>query len=373
LQSLPTASTGGNRLQIACKPPVPRCAIVSTITTLRSRPVHDSLDELLAGCTSRQPFAPADARSGSRFEWVVVDGERLVLKHVHLDDDFTMRASGDLGCRPLRVWQSGLMDLAPQAIDHAVLGVARGDGRNAWGAALLLRDVSTELVPIGDEPIGEEQHLAFLDHLAALAAAGWGWRDGSGDATALGLLRPEFRWSWFAPASLDGERALGWPERVPQLAAEGWERFAGRARRDVVALVAALHADPAPLVDALRATPWTFLHGDWKLGNLGTASDGRTVLLDWAYPGEGPVAHELAWYLALNRARLPLGHSKESTIVELRAALERHGVDTAGWWDRQLDLCLLGALVQFGWEKAFGPDEELSWWCERAAEGGRRL
>ena len=51
------------------------------------------------------------------------------------------------------------------------------------------------------------------------------------------------------------------------------------------------------------------------------------ILLDWAYPGEGPVAHELAWYLALNRARLPVGHSKESTIDDLRSALERRGVD----------------------------------------------
>ena len=60
------------------------------------------------------------------------------------------------------------------------------------------------------------------------------------------------------------------------------------------------------------------------------------MLLDWAWTGEGYACHELAWYLALNRARLPLGHSKESTIDDFRAALERHGVTTAGWFDRQL-------------------------------------
>ena len=33
------------------------------------------------------------------------------------------------------------------------------------------------------------------------------------------------------------------------------------------------------------------------------------------------------------------------------------------WWDRQLALCLLGAMVLFGWEKALGGyDEELAWW-----------
>jgi hypothetical protein len=228
-------------------------------------------------------------------------------------------------------------------------------------------------VPFGDEPISEAQHLSFLDHLAALSAAAWEWPAELGDPLALGLLRPEFRWSWFAPSSLDGERSLGWPERVPQLAAEGWERFADRASAGLVAAIGELHADPTPLVDALRATPWTFLHGDWEFGNLGPASAGRTVLLDWAYPGEGPVAHELTWYLALNRARLPAGHDKESTISDLRDALERRGIATADWWERQVELCLLGTLVQFGWEKAFGPDDELHWWCDRAVEGARLL
>ena len=93
------------------------------------------------------------------------------------------------------------------------------------------------------------------------------------------------------------------------------------------------------------------------------------MLLDWAWVGEGYACHELTWYLALNRARLPLGHSKESTIDDFRAALERHGITTAGWFDRQLGLCLLGALVQFGWEKALGDDTELGWWCERARAG----
>lgn len=51
-----------------------------------------------------------------------------------------------------------------------------------------------------------------------------------------------------------------------------------------------------------------------------------------------------------------------------RAALERHGVDTAPWWERQMALALLGALVQFGWEKALGDrNDELDWWGHRAA------
>ncbi len=160
---------------------------------------------------------------------------------------------------------------------------------------------------------------------------------------------------------------------MPAIAAEGWEKFAVRAPSACRELVDALRRDIRPLADAIRATPQSFLHGDWKLGNLGAGNDGRTVLLDWAYPGEGPACHELVWYVALNRARLPIGHTKESTIAEFRAELERRGVDTTAWWDRQLGLCLLGALVQFGWEKAWGDEDELRWWCDAAVDGARWL
>jgi len=191
------------------------------INAVTPRPVHGSVEQLLAGCSDRQPFHPADVRSGTHFERVVVDGERFVLKHVHLDDDFTMRASGDLACRPLQVWRAGLMDLAPEAIDHAVVAVAGGDGRNGWGAALLLRDVSHELVPMGEAALRDEQHASFLDHLALMSARGWGWHDELADDGSRGLLRPEFRWrgstarSWTGSARSVGRSASpSWPRRA---------------------------------------------------------------------------------------------------------------------------------------------------------------
>ena len=157
--------------------------------------------------------------------------------------------------------------------------------------------------------------------------------------------------------------------KVPRIAADGWARFEARVPNRLAADVLALRDDTTTLSSALLATPQTLLHGDWKFSNLGVARDGRTVLLDWAYPGEGPICHELAWYLALNRSRLPVGHTKTSTIDEFAAALRRRGIATDGWFERQLRLCLLGAVVQFGWEKALGDDAELQWWCEQAAAG----
>lgn len=334
-----------------------------TAIRLTPRPTASSVEELLVGAEGRAAFQTAESRSTARFEQVTIDGERFVVKHLHLDDDFAMRASGDIGCRALRAWEAGLYDTAPHAIDHAIVGVARGEGRNGWGAAVLMRDAAGELVPPGDDPFPEAQHEQFITHLTALCASTWGWRDD------LSLLPPAGRWAMFGPSSIEGERALSWPEPVPKIAAGGWEQFARRAPKAVADAITGLLQDPHPLAAALDGTPSCFLHGDWKASNLGTARDGRTVLLDWMYLGQGPACHELGWYLALNRAKLPAGRSKEDVIAEFRRGLEASGVDTAGWWDTQLRLCLLGTVLQFGWEKALGSDDELGWWCDRAADG----
>jgi hypothetical protein len=329
------------------------------------RPLAASVDDLLAGATSRAPFEHSDSKSGSGFERVVIDGEAHIVKYVHVDHDWTMRLCGDVGCKPLQVWASGLMDVLPERIDHGMVGAAAGMGRNGWGAALLMRDLSDELVPPGDDPIPLADHLAHIDTMAALAARTWEWPDDGG------LVPLANRYAWFSDANLEIQRAHGWPDPVPRIAGEGWARFAERAPADVTALVQALRPDASPLVDALTATPFSFVHGDWKMGNVGTARDGRTVLIDWTYPGIAPVAHELAWYLALNRARLP--HGKEDAIAALRSALEGHGIETAPWWERQMAVCLLGAVIEFGWEKALGDGDELGWWCDRAREGAAFL
>ncbi len=332
---------------------------------LRERPVHDSLDELLNGAVGRAPFLTTDSKSGNPFERVTIDGELHVVKYVHVDDDFTIRALGDLGPRALTVWSTGLVDLAPDLIDHAIVGVARGIGRNGWGAAILMRDVEPWLVPPGDSVISLEQHRSLLGHCAGMAARAWGFRDD------VGLAPYELRYQFFGPGMIAAEEGIGFPTPVPHIAQQGWELFETRAPREIRELIGSLRREVDPLICEMRSTPSTFLHGDWKLGNLGTAPDGRTILLDWSYPGEGPVCHELAWYLALNNARLP--ESKDSAIEAFRASLEQHGVATSSWWSAQLDLCLLGAFVQFGWEKAFGDDHEFGWWCDRAREGASRL
>lgn len=332
------------------------------VVRLTRRPVVDAVEELLDGAVAREPFLHSDSKSGSPFERVTMaDGSIRIVKYVHVDDDWTMRMTGDVGCKPAQVWASGLMDVLPERIEHGVLGVATGLGRAGWGAAIVMRDLGAELVPAGDDPLPLAHHEGFIDDLAALSARTWGWRDD------VGLVPFANKLAWFNHESLAVEAGRGWPDPVPRIARDGWARFAERAPRDIAAAIDGLRRDASALADALAATPSCFLHGDWKLGNVGRTGDGRTVLIDWTYPGAGPCTFDLGWYLALNAARLPI--SKEATIERFASSLRAAGVDTGGWFADQLALSLLAIVVVFGWEKALGDDGELRWWCERAREG----
>jgi len=324
--------------------------------SLTPRPVAGTVEELVGQGAIRSPMSPADSKSGARFERVRRGGERFVLKHVDRDHDWIMRQTGDLGCVPVTVWESGVLDLVPECIDHTTVGAAR----TPRGGAVLMRDVGAHLVASDGSRLALDQHLRFLGHLAACHAACLGWRD------TVGLVPLANRYSFFGPAALACEEALGFPQRVARLARDGWVRLAAVAP-DLAAALAPLRSAPYPVLEAMATTPWTFLHGDWKLANLGSHPDGRTILVDWSMCGAGPPLTELAHYVALNGMRLPAGHSRDDAIAVYRDALEGHGVDTEPWWDRQLALCTVGVMLQLGWQQ--GADEsgrDLAWWRPRA-------
>jgi hypothetical protein len=328
-----------------------------------ARPVAESVDALVADASSRTPVHFDDSKSGARFERVVIDGRRFLLKHVDVRDDWIMRQTGDIGCIPIRVWESGVFDLLPDCIDHATVGAAR----EGSGGAVLLRDVGEWLLPAGDDAIDAGQHLRFLDHLAALHASTWGWED------TVGLLPLANRYSFFGPEALECEAALGFPQPVPRIATEGWARL-DDASPELAAALRPLRRAPWPLLDALADTPAAFLHGDTKAANLGTNPDGRTILIDWSQSGAGPPLVEIAHSLALNRARIPAELARDATVDAYRAALERHGVVTSPWFERQLALCLVGVMLQLGWEKAFDQSgRELAWWRDRTVDTAHEL
>jgi hypothetical protein len=295
---------------------------------------------------------------------VTLDGQRYFLKRLRRASDWIMRASGDHVHRPYLVWRAGILDQVPACIDHAVVAMeVSGEGDDAE-LRVLMRDVGAYLVPEGDTVVSEEQHRGFVDHLAELSAAFWGWQD-----TVGGLATMAERLRFFDATNVERELAVADPPVAIVAADAGWRRLPERAPR-LARIARALHDHPEVLTEPLAATPVTLLHGDWKMGNLGSHPDGRTILIDWAFPGSGPPCWDLSWYVALNRARLP--ETKEATISRFRDALERHGVSTAGWFVTQLDLCLIGMMATFGWEKALGDDDELHWWERRVLDGVAR-
>jgi len=254
------------------------------------------------------------------------------------------RALGDRDCFALTMWRRGLLQALPPEIDHAVVGAAHDPGTGI--VSLLMHDVGEWLVPAGDEPLDLAAHHGFLDHMAAMHVTFW-------DLGPLdGLLDPGARYGALVPATGEREAAAGGTDPVPRALAGGWAALR-EAVPELHDRALALATDPAPLVDALSRTPVTLVHGDWKAGNLGVHPDGRTILLDWGWPGRTAPLVDIAWYLAVNCDRLP--ESKEDTVAAYRLALESRGVSTAGWWDRQLGLALLGGFLQLGWSKTGDP------------------
>lgn len=330
------------------------------------REVLGSIDQLLAGVTECEELE-APGKSGAVLERVRIDGRPYVVKYLDHDNDWSLRAAGVPGSATVELWRRGILHDLPDEIAQPIVAVAHDTTRPAL-SALLMHDVGEWLVPAVDDPIPVEQNERFLDHLAALHVAFWETgRD-------IDVVSAEDRYLELSPRMAAAEAALGQDHLVPRLVAQGWPLLESVAPAAAAVVVPLVH-EPGPLVDALATTPQTLVHGNWKLDNLGTdPTDGadRTILLDWETPGRGAGTADLAWYLAINCRRLPI--SKEHAIDVYRAALERRGIDTGEWWDRQLDLALLGALVQFGWEKALGGyDEELAWWEERAVRGASRL
>jgi hypothetical protein len=135
--------------------------------------VAESLDALLAGASEPSSIADGDGKSGARLERVVIDGESYVVKHISRAEDWTMRGAGQLWGAPLVLWRRGLLAQLPDCLNQPIVGVAL----ERDGCALLMRDVGQWLVPVDDGVIPLEQHLGFLDHMAALHAAFWAGGD----------------------------------------------------------------------------------------------------------------------------------------------------------------------------------------------------
>jgi hypothetical protein len=314
-------------------------------------------DSLVAAATSRESIKPSDSKSAASFERLLIQGDRYLVKL--LSDDWLAAGSLDDDARAVSLWESGVYDGLSDIVDSTVVSASRLGNAHGFPAALLMHDVSDSLVEV-DGQVDSDTHAAFLDAMAAMHARHWG---SPPDADLMPFIGT---YLFLSPnqARIEAEQ-LGDRSDVLRAVTAGWASLADRDP-ELMALVVPLLNDPKPLVEALDATPVTFLHGDWKMGNLGRHPDGRVVLLDWDRAAAGPATADLAWYLAVNSDRLP--ESKDAAVVRYRSALEAVGVSTTGWWSRQVTLTLLGGFLQLGWSKVDQPDE-LAWWRRRVRDG----
>src|SRR5262249_51500681 len=114
------------------------CQTVGMTPARRPHPLAPSGAALVDGASQREPMGSTDSKSGARFERIVIDDVRYVLKLVDRRDDWIARQTGDVACWPVVVWEAGIVDLAPGCIDHTLVGAAR----TPTGGAVLMRDVS---------------------------------------------------------------------------------------------------------------------------------------------------------------------------------------------------------------------------------------
>src|SRR4051812_46627491 len=159
--------------------------------------------ELLAGASSRAPLTAVDGLSGVRMEAVVIDGERFVTKWLGQDIDWIARLTGDVACRPVVMWETGLYDRIAPYVDAAVVGASRQSGSGR--CVVLMRDVSGYLLPEGAVPFTAGQQEAILDAMAGLHAGLWGFEQ------LPGLCTPRDLYRLFAPDNVVAEAEIGTP------------------------------------------------------------------------------------------------------------------------------------------------------------------
>ena len=328
---------------------------------MTGRTVHGSTTEMIQAVAAGRPVRreqvddPAGNPDSTR-EVLLIGDERFRVERIGRPLGWVPRALGDgADGRPpwtVLMWQGGLLDRLPRTVDHTIAGVAWDPTTEI--ADLLVLDDQTS-VPWD---IDLEMHHRVLDHMAALHARFWHFTD------PVGLAPPGARYTALTPATGIREANDGADALVV-----GWAALAAD-QPEAHAAALALAVDPAPLLAAFDGLPTTLVNGDWRFGNARPTDDGRTVLSGWGWAGAAGSCVDLASYLALNAGRLP--ESKNDTIEAFRVALERRKIDTAGWWDRQLELALLGAFVQLGWSKT--TDQlELAWWVDRVLPTARTL
>jgi hypothetical protein len=317
---------------------------------------------------------------------------RFVLKRFSIERDWIMRLTHDTEVREVALFRGGVFARMPDLCIVPTVAAAR-DGKS-W--ASLMVDVSGSLVPSGDAPIDVSDFKRFLDHLAVVHARFM--EDESLLNPSLGLSALRDFILILSPSLVRREIEQGRTHPVLEWALRGWEIFDDVALPEAARIVKRIQQDLRPLLRALARAPRTLVHGDFKFANLGswspsptdrddlpnTAFEPRTIVLDWQDATFGSPLLDIAYFLAINSARLPV--TKEEAIQMYRDSLASFGYAYQPHaWARDLEVGLLaGGAMRLVWQKALGTQSEdlvvreresteVRWWSEQIVRGSRWL
>lgn len=347
----------------------------------QERSLPDLLAEHGLTDTPEHPF-PNDGWSGATLTRLrrARDGRAFILKRTSWAVDWIARATRDHALREGFV-ASGALAL-PASVGAPYLGAA-ADGTSV---AMLMPDLSGELITWERPDGAPTMTAASVDGVLAAIADLHATPEPGADAEA--EPGADVAWPWcplrerltlLSPSSAARFEADGVAAGARFL--DGWAAFDDLASPEARALIAALDADPAPLLDALAPLPSTLLHGDLKVANIAPLADGRTAFIDWQMVMVAPVAVDLAYLLVANTSAFPMGPA--DVLERYRAAARPMPSDE---WAATVDLTTIIGLLLRGWRKGLdaragarlasgiSAADDLAWWGERAIEAaGRRL
>jgi hypothetical protein len=320
------------------------------------------------------PF-PNDGWSGASLTLLNRGSDRFVLKRNSLARDWIAQATAD-GPILREAWFAAHGPSLPSPVRAPYLG-AGADG-DEFG--ILMPDLTGVLFD-WDAPVSVESLDRVLAGLATLHAQPWQHTLSPGRDRWCQLRE---RVTLICRSSL--ERLGPARDAVGDRILPGWDAFDRQAPAAARDLIDSLGEQTQPLLDALSKLPYTLIHGDLKLANVGIERDGTIDLVDWQMVAVAPVAVELGWFLVSNVASLPV--RPDDVVARYNAALLIQGAEgraIAGDWDAQLDCSILVGLLLRGWRKGADAEagltlasgvsaaDDLAWWCERALIAAERI
>lgn len=309
---------------------------------------------LLARATDRTPMIGHDGRSGASLERALLDdGRRVVVKTTSPSRDLAMLVTDDTDGRERRLWQNRTLDALPSGVEHAILDAHLDqDGQ----IVTVMEDVGDHVVGWDDRLTGEDS-TRIVDAIARIHLA-------FGRLPPAALM-PVERWLTMLTPAVMARHADG-PNPIARSAVNGWRCFTELVPPSVAREIAAIHADPGPFAERLRAQGVTLAHGDVWPVNLALRDSG-VVLLDWGLATAAPGVIDLATFVTASQG---VTDAAPDALVDqyVEATRQTPGAVADGF---------LAALCVFGWDTALaasgtgGPAAlargRLDWWIARSS------